>query len=114
MIERWGFNFPTLMENHAHVYSATLTYKAKPLTDISSISSCAWQRPHSKVVADMNDRYPEEAAEQRARRLIDAQPQLSPGRVDLRIPAMIPVIGHALKILGFVGGTAAWCVPTCT
>ncbi|MFZ0051365.1 MAG: hypothetical protein WAK96_06280 [Desulfobaccales bacterium] len=61
-----------------------------------------------KVVANINDRYPEEAVEQRARRLIDAQTQLSfLGGLILDLPAMIPVIGHALKILGFVGGTAA-------
>jgi hypothetical protein len=61
-----------------------------------------------KVVADVNDRYPEEALEQRARHLIAAQAQLSLlGGLILDLPAMIPVIGHALKILGFVGGTSA-------
>ncbi len=61
-----------------------------------------------KVVADINDRYPEETVEQRARRLIAAQTQLSLlGGLILDLPAMIPVIGYALKILGFVGGTSA-------
>ena len=61
-----------------------------------------------KVVADINQRYPEEALEQRARRLIDAQTQLSLlGGVILDLPAMIPVIGYAVKMLGFVGGTSA-------
>ena len=61
-----------------------------------------------KVVADINDRYPEEAVEQRARRLIAAQAQLSfLGGLILDLPTMIPVIGHAVKILGFVGGTSA-------
>lgn len=61
-----------------------------------------------KVVADINVRHPEEAVEQKARRLIDAQTQLSLlGGLILDLPAMIPVIGHGLKILGFVGGTSA-------
>jgi len=61
-----------------------------------------------KVVADINERYPEETVEQRARRLIAAQTQLSLlGGLILDLPAMIPVIGYALKILGFVGGTSA-------
>ena len=61
-----------------------------------------------KIVADINDRHPEEAVEQRARRLIDAQTQLSLlGGLILDLPAMIPVIGHAINILGFVGGTSA-------
>ncbi len=60
-----------------------------------------------KVVADINDRYPEETVEQRARRLIAAQTQLSLlGGLILDLPAMIPVIGYALKILGFVGTSA--------
>jgi hypothetical protein len=60
-----------------------------------------------KVVADINGRYPEETVEQKARRLIDAQTQLSLlGGLILDLP-MIPVVGYALKILGFVGGTSA-------
>ena len=58
-----------------------------------------------KVVADINQRYPEEALEQRARRLIDAQTQLSLlGGLILDLPTMIPVIGHAMKDSGFCGG----------
>jgi uncharacterized protein (DUF697 family) len=61
-----------------------------------------------KVVADINDRHPEESVEQRARRLIEAQTQLSLlGGLILDLPTMIPVIGHAINILGFVGGTSA-------
>jgi hypothetical protein len=61
-----------------------------------------------KVVADINERFPDETVEQRARRLIDAQGQLSLlGGLILDLPSMIPVIGHAVKILGFVGGTSA-------
>jgi hypothetical protein len=61
-----------------------------------------------KVVADINARFPEEPVEQRARRLIADQTQLSLlGGLMLDLPTMIPGIGQALKILGFVGGTSA-------
>ena len=61
-----------------------------------------------KVVADINVRFPEESVEQRARRLITDQTQLSlVGGLILDLPTMIPGVGHALKILGFVGGTSA-------
>jgi hypothetical protein len=61
-----------------------------------------------KVVADINARFPEESVEQRARRLIEDQTQLSfLGGLILDLPTMIPGVGHALKILGFVGGTSA-------
>ena len=61
-----------------------------------------------KVVADINARFPEESVEQRARRLITDQTQLSLlGGLILDLPTMIPGVGHALKILGFVGGTSA-------
>ena len=61
-----------------------------------------------KVVADINDRYPEEAVEQRARRLIEAQTQLSLlGGLILDLPTMIPYVGQLVKVLGFVGGTSA-------
>ena len=61
-----------------------------------------------KVVADINARFPEEPVEQRARRLIGDQTQLSLlGGLILDLPTMIPGIGQALKILGFVGGTSA-------
>ncbi|MBM4301991.1 MAG: hypothetical protein FJ121_10805 [Deltaproteobacteria bacterium] len=57
-----------------------------------------------KAVADINARFPEESVEQRARRLIEDQTQLSwLGGLMLDLPAMIPGIGQALKILGFVG-----------
>jgi uncharacterized protein (DUF697 family) len=61
-----------------------------------------------KVVADINARFPEEPVEQRARRLITDQTQLSLlGGLILDLPTMIPGIGQALKIIGFVGGTSA-------
>jgi hypothetical protein len=61
-----------------------------------------------KVVADINDRYPKETVEQRARRLIDAQAQLSLlGGLILDLPTMIPYVGQLVKVLGFVGGTSA-------
>jgi hypothetical protein len=61
-----------------------------------------------KVVADINARFPEESVEQRARRLITDQTYLSLlGGLILDLPTMIPGVGHALKILGFVGGTSA-------
>jgi len=61
-----------------------------------------------KVVTDINERYPAETVEQRARRLIAAQAQLSLlGGLILDLPTMIPLVGHAVKILGFVGGTSA-------
>jgi hypothetical protein len=61
-----------------------------------------------KVVADINARFPEESVEQRARRLIEDQTQLSllAGLI-LDLPTMIPGVGNALQILGFVGGTSA-------
>jgi uncharacterized protein (DUF697 family) len=61
-----------------------------------------------KVVADITERYPEESVEQRARRLIEAQGQLSlVGGLILDLPMMIPYVGHLVKVLGFVGGTSA-------
>jgi hypothetical protein len=61
-----------------------------------------------KVVADVNTSFPEESVEQRARRLIEDQTQLSMlGGLILDLPTMIPLVGPALKILGFVGGTSA-------
>ena len=46
--------------------------------------------------------------EQRARRLIDAQTQLSLlGGLILDLPTMIPYVGQLVKVLGFVGGTSA-------
>jgi hypothetical protein len=61
-----------------------------------------------KVVADINARFPQESVEQRARRLIEDQALLSLlGGLILDLPTMVPGIGQALKILGFVGGTSA-------
>jgi len=61
-----------------------------------------------KIVADVKARFPGESAEQLARRLIEDQTQLSlVGGLILDLPTMIPLVGPALKLLGFVGGTAA-------
>jgi hypothetical protein len=61
-----------------------------------------------KVVADIRQRHPEESPEQQARRLIDAQTQLSLlGGLILDLPTMIPYVGQLVKVLGFVGGTSA-------
>jgi hypothetical protein len=61
-----------------------------------------------KVVVDINARFPEESVEQRARRLIEDQTQLSfLGGLILDLPTMITGIGQGVKILGFVGGTSA-------
>jgi len=61
-----------------------------------------------KVVANINVRFPDETVEQRARRLIGDQTQLSfLGGLILDLPGMIPIIGQAVKVLGFVGGTSA-------
>lgn len=60
-----------------------------------------------KVVEAMNARYPDETREQRARRLIAAQTPLSfLGGTLLQLPMLIPGLGQALKLLGFVGGAA--------
>ena len=59
-----------------------------------------------KVVADINARYPEEALEQRARRHRRPARFSLLGGLILDLPAMIPVIGYAVKLLGFVGGTS--------
>jgi hypothetical protein len=61
-----------------------------------------------QIVEAMNARYPEETLEQRARRLISAQTSLSfLGGSLLNLPALIPGLGLALQLVGFVGGTAA-------
>jgi len=60
-----------------------------------------------KVVETMNARYPDETLEQRARRLISAQTPLSfLGGTLLQLPMVIPGLGQALRLLGFVGGAA--------
>jgi hypothetical protein len=60
-----------------------------------------------KVVETMNARYPDETLEQRARRLISAQTPLSfLGGTLLQLPMLIPGLGQALRLLGFVGGAA--------
>jgi len=60
-----------------------------------------------KVVEGINARFPEEALEQRARRLIAAQTPLSflTGALT-ELPMLIPGLGQALGLLGLVGGTS--------
>ena len=61
-----------------------------------------------KVVEALNKRYPEESAEQKARRLIDAQTPLSfLGGTLMHLPLLIPGLGMAFELAGVVGGTSA-------
>jgi hypothetical protein len=58
-----------------------------------------------KVVAAINERFPEETLEQRARRLIAAQTPLSfIGGALAELPMIIPGLGQALGLLGLFGG----------
>lgn len=61
-----------------------------------------------KVARAIQDRYPGEPRVQLARRLIDSQTQLSllAGSI-LDLPLVIPGLGQALQVLGFVSGAAA-------
>jgi len=60
------------------------------------------------VVQAVNISYPEETAEQKARRLIEAQTPLSfLGGVLIHLPMLVPGLGQAFQFLGFVGGTSA-------
>jgi hypothetical protein len=60
-----------------------------------------------KVVEAINDRFPEETLEQRARRLIAAQTPLSfLGGALTELPMLIPGLGQALGLMGLVGGTS--------
>ena len=61
-----------------------------------------------KVVEALNKRYPEESAEQKARRLIEAQTPLSfLGGALMHLPLLIPGLGMAFELAGVVGGTSA-------
>ena len=61
-----------------------------------------------KVVKAVNDHYPNEPPEQKARRLIATQTSLSClGGTLMHLPELIPGIGQAVKVLGFVGGASA-------
>ena len=60
-----------------------------------------------KVVRRLKDQYPDEGSEQLARRLISSQSMLSfLGGGILHLPMLLPGIGQAWKLLGFVGGTS--------
>ncbi len=59
------------------------------------------------VVQAVNAGYPEETAEQKARRLIEAQTPLSfLGGALIHLPMLVPGLGYAFQFLGFVGGTS--------
>lgn len=59
------------------------------------------------VVQAVNSSYPEETAEQKARRLIEAQTPLSfLGGALIHLPMLLPGLGQAFQFLGFVGGTS--------
>ena len=60
-----------------------------------------------KVVEAVNSQFSEETLEQRARRLISMQTPLSfLGGALTELPLLIPGLGHALGLLGLVGGTS--------
>jgi hypothetical protein len=60
-----------------------------------------------KVVATINERFPEETIEQRARRLIAVQTPLSfVGGALAELPMVIPGLGQALGLLGLFGGAS--------
>ena len=60
-----------------------------------------------KVVEAVNAEFPEETLEQRAHRLITMQTPLSfLGGALTELPLLIPGFGHALGLLGMVGGTS--------
>ena len=59
-----------------------------------------------KVVGSLKSTYPDESPEELARRLISSQSALSViGGSLLHLPMLLPGIGLAWKLLGFVGGT---------
>jgi len=60
-----------------------------------------------KVVQRVRAQYPDESPEQLSRRLISSQSVLSfLGGSILHLPMLLPGIGQAWKLLGFVGGTS--------
>jgi len=61
-----------------------------------------------KVVELIHKSYPNESTEQKARRLIETQTPLSfLGGTLMHLPRLIPGLGMAFEIAGFVGGTSA-------
>lgn len=60
-----------------------------------------------EVVQAVNERYPDEGLEQKARRLISAQTPLSfLGGSLMHLPRLVPGLGYAFEFLGVVGGTS--------
>jgi hypothetical protein len=61
------------------------------------------------VVQTLRTRYPGETREQLARRVIGSHTELSAlGGSLIQLPLLLPGIGQALKVLGFVGGLSAF------
>ena len=61
-----------------------------------------------KLVKMMQDRFPEETPEGLARQLIASSSTLSfVGGTLMHLPMLVPGIGQALSLLGFVGGASA-------
>ena len=61
------------------------------------------------VVQTLRTRYPGETREQLARRVIASHTELSAlGGSLIQLPLLLPGIGQALKVLGFVGGLSAF------
>ena len=60
-----------------------------------------------KMIEAIDASHPEEGAEQKARRLIDAQTSLSfLGGALMHLPMLIPGLGQTLQLLGVVGGAS--------
>lgn len=60
-----------------------------------------------KVVEHMRGLYPDDTPEELALRLIDSKTKLSMiGGTLTHLPMLLPGVGQALKLLGFVGGTS--------
>src|SRR4051812_10340893 len=61
------------------------------------------------VVQKLQARFPEESREQLARRVIASHTELSAlGGALVQLPLLVPGVGQALKVLGFVGGLSAF------
>ena len=61
-----------------------------------------------RTVQALRAQYPDETAEQLARRIIDSYASVSfLGGTLMHLPLLLPGIGQALQLLGFVGGAAS-------
>jgi hypothetical protein len=60
-----------------------------------------------RTVQGLRNRHPHEAPEQLAKRLIEAKANLTLiGGLLLSVPALLPGMGHTLRLIGMVGGTS--------